>query len=88
VNFWLGATAATIMIVGAAYTLWMYKRVIYGAVANDRVKALTDINRREFWLLAALALLVLWMGVWPKPFIDVMHGSVVDLLAHVARSKL
>ncbi len=87
-NFWLGATAATIMIVGAAYTLWMYKRVIYGAVANDRVKALTDINRREFWLLAALALLVLWMGVWPKPFIDVMHGSVVDLLAHVARSKL
>jgi NADH-quinone oxidoreductase subunit M len=88
VNFWLGATAATIMIVGAAYTLWMYKRVIYGAIANDRVKALTDINRREFWLLAALALLVLWMGVWPKPFIDVMHGSVVDLLAHVARSKL
>jgi len=88
VNFWLGATAATIMITGAAYTLWMYKRVIYGAVANDRVKALTDINRREFWLLAALALLVLWMGVWPKPFIDVMHGSVADLLAHVARSKL
>jgi NADH-quinone oxidoreductase subunit M len=88
VNFWLGATAATIMIVGAAYTLWMYKRVIYGAVANDRVKALTDVNRREFWLLGALALLVLWMGLWPKPFIDVMHGSVVDLLAHVARSKL
>jgi NADH-quinone oxidoreductase subunit M len=88
VNFWLGATAATIMIVGAAYTLWMYKRVIYGAVANERVKALTDINRREFWLLAALALLVLWMGVWPRPFIDVMHGSVADLLAHVARSKL
>jgi len=88
VNFWLGATAATIMIVGAAYTLWMYKRVIYGAVANERVKALTDVNRREFWLLAALALLVLWMGVWPKPFIDVMHGSVADLLAHVARSKL
>jgi NADH-quinone oxidoreductase subunit M len=88
VNFWLGATAATIMIVGAAYTLWMYKRVIYGAIANDRVRALSDVNRREFWLLAALALLVLWMGVWPKPFIDVMHGSVVDLLAHVARSKL
>jgi NADH-quinone oxidoreductase subunit M len=87
-NFWLGATAATIMIVGAAYTLWMYKRVIYGAVANDHVKALTDLNRREFWLLAAVALLVLWMGVWPKPFIDVMHNSVADLLAHVARSKL
>ncbi len=88
VNFWLGAAAATIMIVGAAYTLWMYKRVIYGAVANDRVAALTDLNRREFWLLGAVALLVFWMGVWPKPFIDVMHGSVVDLLAHVARSKL
>jgi len=88
VNFWLGATAATIMIVGAAYTLWMYKRVIYGAVANDEVSALTDLNRREFWLLGAVALLVFWMGVWPKPFIDVMHGSVADLLAHVARSKL
>jgi len=88
VNFWLGATAATIMILGAAYTLWMYKRVIYGAVANDRVKALTDLDRREFWLLASIALLVLWMGVWPKPFIDVMHSSVADLLAHVAKSKL
>jgi NADH-quinone oxidoreductase subunit M len=87
-NFWLGFTAATIMILGAAYTLWMYKRVIYGAIANDHVKALTDLNRREFWLLAMVALLVLWMGVWPKPFIDVMHSSVADLLAHVARSKL
>ena len=87
-NFWLGATAATIMIVGAAYTLWMYKRVIYGAVGNDRVAALTDINRREFWLLGSVALLVLWMGLWPKPFIDVMHNSVADLLVHVAKSKL
>jgi NADH-quinone oxidoreductase subunit M len=88
VNFWLGFTAATIMILGAAYTLWMYKRVIYGAVANDRVAKLTDLNRREFWLLASVAGLVLWMGVWPKPFIDVMHASVTDLLAHVARVKL
>ncbi len=88
VNFWLGATAATIMIVGAAYTLWMYKRVIYGPVANDEVAALPDLNRREFWLLGAVALLVFWMGLWPKPFIDVMHGSVADLLAHVAKSKL
>jgi NADH-quinone oxidoreductase subunit M len=88
VNFWLGATAATIMILGAAYTLWMYKRVIYGAVANDRVAKLQDVNRREFWLLASVAALVLWMGVWPKPFVDVMHTSVTDLLAHVARSKL
>src|SRR5204862_6841826 len=60
-NFWLGAAAATIMIVGAAYTLWMYKRVIYGAVANDEVAALTDLNRREFWLLGAVALLVFCM---------------------------
>jgi NADH-quinone oxidoreductase subunit M len=88
VNFWLGFTAATIMILGAAYTLWMYKRVIYGAIANDGVRGLVDLDRREFWLLAAVAGLVLWMGVWPKPFIDVMHTSVADLLAQVARSKL
>src|SRR5512141_7091 len=87
-NFWLGATAATIMILGAAYTLWMYKRVIYGAIGNANVAALADLNRREFWLLASVAGLVLWMGVWPKPFIDVMHSSVADLLTQVARSKL
>ncbi|HVN34080.1 MAG TPA: NADH-quinone oxidoreductase subunit M [Casimicrobiaceae bacterium] len=88
VNFWLGFTAATIMILGAAYTLWMYKRVIYGEVANDHVRALSDVNRREFWMLGSVALLVLWMGVWPRPFIDVMHTSVEGLLAHVAKSKL
>jgi NADH-quinone oxidoreductase subunit M len=87
-NFWLGFLAATTLILGAAYTLWMYKRVIYGAVANAHVAALTDLNRREFWLLATLAALVLAMGVYPKPFIDVMHASVSDLLAHVANSKL
>jgi NADH-quinone oxidoreductase subunit M len=88
VNFWLGFLAATALILGAAYTLWMYKRVIFGAVANDHVAKLVDVNRREFWLLAALAALVLWMGVYPKPFTDVMHASVSDLLAHVAKSKL
>jgi NADH-quinone oxidoreductase subunit M len=88
VNFWLGFLAATTMILGAAYTLWMYKRVIFGAVANARVTALSDLSRREFWLLAAVALAVLAMGVWPKPLIDVMHVSVGDLLAHVAKSKL
>ena len=88
VNFWLGFLAATTLILGAAYTLWMYKRVIFGAVANDRVRGLTDIGRREFWLLTTVAALVLAMGVYPKPFIDVMHASVADLLAHVARSKL
>jgi NADH-quinone oxidoreductase subunit M len=88
VNFWLGFLAATTMILGAAYTLWMYKRVIFGAVANAHVAALSDLSRREFWLLAAVALAVLAMGVYPKPLIDVMHVSVADLLAHVAKSKL
>ena len=84
----IGFAAATTMILGAAYTLWMYKRVIYGAVANDHVARLTDINRRELWLLAAVAAGVLAIGVYPKPLIDVMHTSVADLLTHVARSKL
>ncbi|MBK8687064.1 MAG: NADH-quinone oxidoreductase subunit M [Betaproteobacteria bacterium] len=88
VNFWLGFLAATTLILGAAYTLWMVKRVIFGAVANAQVRELADLNRREFWLLAVLAALVIGMGVYPKPFVDVMHTSVADLLAHVARSKL
>lgn len=88
VNFWLGFVAAISLILGAAYTLWMYKRVIFGAVANASVAALSDLNRREFWLLATLAALVLWLGLWPKPFVDVMHSSVADLLAQVAKTKL
>jgi NADH-quinone oxidoreductase subunit M len=88
VNFWIAFLAATSLILGAAYTLWMYKRVIYGEVANAHVRALQDLNRREFWLLATLATAVLVMGVWPKPFVDVMHVSVTELLAHVAKSKL
>jgi NADH-quinone oxidoreductase subunit M len=88
VNFWLGFAAAVSLILGAAYTLWMYKRVVYGEVANAHVAALQDLSRREFWLLGVLAGAVLIMGIWPRPFIDVMHTSVVDLLAHVARSKL
>jgi len=87
-NFWLAFAAATTLVFGAAYTLWMYKRVVFGAVANDHVAALKDIGRREFWLLGVVALAVLAMGVYPKPFIDVMHVSVADLLAQVARSKL
>ena len=87
-NFWIGLAAATTLILGAAYTLWMVKRVIFGAVGNDGVARLADLNRREFWLLATLAVLVLWLGVYPKPFVDVMHASVADLLAHVAKSKL
>ncbi|NDP41689.1 MAG: NADH-quinone oxidoreductase subunit M [Aromatoleum sp.] len=88
VNFWLGLLAAVTLILGAAYTLWMYKRVIFGAIANDRVRSLIDLDRREFWMLAALAALVIAMGVWPKPIVDVMHASVANLLAHVAQSKL
>src|SRR5205085_2504729 len=88
VNFWLGFGAAITLILGAAYTLWMYKRVIFGEVANDNVAKLKDIRSREFWLLGSVAAAVLAMGVWPKPFIDVMHTSVADLLQVVARSKL
>jgi NADH-quinone oxidoreductase subunit M len=86
-NFWLGFLAATIMILGAAYTLWMYKRVWFGEVANPRVAQLADVSRREFWLLGTLVLAILAMGIYPKPFTDVMHASVSDLLAHVQRSK-
>src|SRR5438477_1926043 len=88
VNFWLGFAAATIMILGAAYTLWMYKRVIFGPVGNSGVASMPDLSRREFWMLGVVALAVLAMGIWPKPFIDVMHTSVVDLLARVAQSKI
>jgi NADH-quinone oxidoreductase subunit M len=88
VNFWLAFLAGSTLILGAAYTLWMYKRVIFGEIANDKVRTLSDLTSREFWLLATVAAAVLAMGVWPKPFTDVMNASVVDLLAHVAKSKL
>jgi NADH-quinone oxidoreductase subunit M len=87
-NFWIGLAAATALIFGAAYTLWMFKRVYLGPVANDDVKGLSDINAREFLMLTLLALAVLYMGVYPKPFTDVMNASVLDLLKHVAVSKL
>jgi NADH-quinone oxidoreductase subunit M len=88
VNFWIGLLAATTLIFGAAYTLWMVKRVYFGDVANDNVRALTDINSREFFMLALLAVAVIWMGVYPKPFTDVMSVSVNELIRHVAESKL
>jgi NADH-quinone oxidoreductase subunit M len=87
-NFWLGLAAATALIFGAAYTLWMFKRVYLGPVANDAVKGLQDINSREFLMLALLAIAVLWMGIHPKPFTDVMDSSVAELLRHVTQSKL
>ena len=87
-SFWLGAIAATALVFGAAYSLWMYKRVYFGPVTNDRVRALTDINAREMLMLGVLAVATLFMGLYPKPFTDVMHVSVDSLLKHVAVSKL
>jgi NADH-quinone oxidoreductase subunit M len=87
-NFFIGLAAATALIFGAAYTLWMVKRVYFGDVANDHVKELSDINPREYLMLALLAVAVLAMGLYPKPFTDVMDASVVELLKHVAVSKL
>ena len=88
VNFWYAFLAATTLIFGAAYTLWMFKRVIFGAVANHHVEQLTDITLREKIIFAVLALAVLGMGLYPLPFSEIMHASVNDLLVHVARSKL
>src|SRR5690348_6365444 len=88
VNFWWAFLAATTLIFGAAYTLWMVKRVVYGAVANDHVAALQDVNKRELVFLAVLAILVLWMGLQPKPFTDVINPTIQELLRHVGQSKL
>jgi NADH-quinone oxidoreductase subunit M len=87
VSFWLAFAAASTLVFGAAYTLWMYKRVIFGEVANDHVAKLKDLNHREFIVLGLLAAAVLWMGVYPLPFTEVMHASVNDLLRHVAAVK-
>jgi NADH-quinone oxidoreductase subunit M len=87
-DFWIGLLAATTLVFGAAYTLWMVKRVYFGDVANDDVKALQDINGREFLMLGILAVAVLWMGLYPKPFTDVMNVSVAEFLRHVALSKI
>jgi NADH-quinone oxidoreductase subunit M len=88
VSLWLAAVAATTLVWGAAYTLWMYKRVIFGAVANPGVAGLKDLNPREFMVLAVLAAAVLFMGVYPLPFTEVMHASVNELLRHIAQPKI
>ncbi|MFA5370966.1 MAG: NADH-quinone oxidoreductase subunit M [Sideroxydans sp.] len=88
VNFWYAFAAATTMVFGAAYTLWMYKRVIFGAVANDHVKHLHDIGTREKMVMLLLAVAVLLVGLYPLPLSEVMHASVNDLLVHLARSKI
>jgi len=88
VNFWYAFLAGITMISGAAYTLWMVKRVVFGAVANDHVEHLEDISPREFLVLGLLAVAVLGIGLYPQPFTEVMHHSVNNLLSHVAQSKL
>ncbi len=87
-NFWIALIAGTTLVLGAAYSLWMYKRVIFGDVANRHVADLLDVNSREFAILALLAASVLWMGLYPKPVTDLMDASVTQLLKHVAVSKL
>ncbi len=86
-NFWIAALASLTLILGAGYTLWMVKRVIFGEVANEQVAALSDINKREFWMLASLAAFVLLLGLWPNLLADVMHASVENLVQHISISK-
>jgi NADH-quinone oxidoreductase subunit M len=87
-NFWIAFLAGTTLVFGAAYTLWMYKRVIFGEAGNQHVAALTDANARELLVLGLLAIAVLWLGLHPAPFTEIMHASVNELLRHVAASKL
>ena len=87
-NFWYAFLAATTLILGAGYSLWMVKRVIFGEVSNDNVAELQDLNQREFMMLGVLAIIVLGIGLWPGPLIDVMHASVEHLLTQVLQSKL
>ncbi|MCH9758509.1 MAG: NADH-quinone oxidoreductase subunit M [Proteobacteria bacterium] len=87
-NFWVGLACATTLLTGAAYSLWMYKRVIFGDIANDAVRALKDVNCRELALLATFAFFVLLMGIWPFPFIEVVEASAKALLLHVEQGKL
>jgi len=87
-NFWYAFLAASTLILGAAYTLWMVKRVVYGEVANQHVAELLDLNRREFLVLGILAIAVLLVGLWPAPLVDMMSVTVQELLEHVSQSKL
>ena len=84
-NFWIAFAAALTLILGAAYTLWMYKRVVFGEVANKSVATLTDVDGRERFILGALAAAVLLFGLWPAPLVEVMEPSVQNLLDHIVR---
>jgi NADH-quinone oxidoreductase subunit M len=87
-NFWFAFFAATILVLGAAYTLWMIKRVIYGDVANQNVAMLKDLNRREFIVLGVLAVSVLFVGLWPAPLVDMMNATIEQLIERIGQSKL
>jgi NADH-quinone oxidoreductase subunit M len=87
-NFWIGLLAATALILGAAYSLWLVKRVVFGVVGNAQVAKLQDLSTREFFMLGLMAIAVIAMGVYPAPFTDAMQTSVADLLKHVSVSKL
>ncbi len=87
-SFWLAFFAATTLVLGAAYTLWLVKRVIFGEIANDGVASLDDVNSREFFILGVLAIAVLLIGLWPAPLLDVMETTLANLLEHIAQSKL
>jgi NADH-quinone oxidoreductase subunit M len=87
-NFWFAFFAASTLILGAAYTLWMVKRVIYGEVTNQNVAKLTDLHRREFIVLGVLAVAVLLVGLWPAPLVDMMSVTVRELIVQISQSKL
>jgi NADH-quinone oxidoreductase subunit M len=87
-NFWYAALAATTLILGAAYTLWLVKRVIFGPIANKNVAELTDLNGREFLVLGVLAVGVLLLGLWPAPLLDVMRGTIEHLTQQILATKL
>jgi NADH-quinone oxidoreductase subunit M len=87
-NFWIAFLGATTLVIGAAYTLWLVKRVIFGHVVNDNVAALTDINKRETFILASLAIMVLLLGLWPEPLVHVMNDSLRHVIEQATTSKL
>ena len=87
-NFWYAFAAAVTLILGAAYSLWLVKRVIFGKVANNNVANLEDINAREALVLGIIAVAVLLVGLWPAPLVDLMHASVDSLLQHIQQSKI
>jgi NADH-quinone oxidoreductase subunit M len=87
-NFWYAFFTATILVSGAAYTLWMIKRILYGEVATPQVATLTDLNRREYVVLGVLALSVLLLGLWPAPLVDMMSATLQQLVEQVSQSKL